>query len=792
VRTGVGLAVLVIGLAVVGSVAVQLRAKAEDSHSRLVSIRQTISAELTAGSADTSKSSEEPSKQSPEASENLAISGLSSACQQASELAADVGLPLDLANAITPLSEGFRALPHVGERSAAMISLAAGARSLIDGVQLACDALRPIVQADTQGRDISTAVAALAAQRDQLRLAADKLRTARGTLSQVDTRSLDGPLAGSVLNLAARLPAFAARLELAAELPELLGAEGPRTYLVLGQNKDELRPTGGFIGTAGTVTFVNGRVVARKYGSSALLSVPPDRQVQPPEPLSRYMGAAYWQLSEANWAPDFPTAALQARYFYNLVKDDHIAGVLAVDQNFVALLLEATGPIAVPEYGETVSASTVAERMDHYVHGDEAWLEDEYARKGFLAALFPLLLNRLNEPDPDRLPKLAKLLTGALTEQHLQVWLTDDRAQQALAELGWAGALLPTDSDYLYPVSANLGENKINREVNQELTYSVTADANGLLVSRVTLHISNVRPTLNPAPYRTADYRNYVRFIVPEGSELISADGFDDLSTTASSCGHTVMGGIVIVPPKQDRSVTIIYRLPPRVTQATYSLLVQKQPGAAPYQITVAAPFRPGAPALAELSSTRRFSFTQSGLTSTTAQTPAMQEQFHGPACDVSDAPPALLSSPVAVAIPKIGVQSDVVSLGVEPDGTLEAPKTGDVVGWYLQSARPGQAGNFVASGHLDWNRQPAVFWQLRSLQPGDQIQVVAADGQRYTYSVEWIRSVSAQTTDLDTILGPTTQRLLTLITCGGAFDSITRDYADRVIVRARLDPAHS
>jgi hypothetical protein len=64
---------------------------------------------------------------------------------------------------------------------------------------------------------------------------------------------------------------------------------------------------------------------------------------------------------------------------------------------------------------------------------------------------------------------------------------------------------------------------------------------------------------------------------------------------------------------------------------------------------------------------------------------------------------------------------------------------------------------------------------------------VVGQDGARYRYEVEWSRSVDAWNAPLDQILGPTTQRWLTLITCGGTFNQTTREYSERLIVRARL-----
>jgi LPXTG-site transpeptidase (sortase) family protein len=150
--------------------------------------------------------------------------------------------------------------------------------------------------------------------------------------------------------------------------------------------------------------------------------------------------------------------------------------------------------------------------------------------------------------------------------------------------------------------------------------------------------------------------------------------------------------------------------------------------------------------------------------------------------------PPKELLPPSVLEIPRINVEAPIVELGVEADGGLEAPATGDVVGWYRQSARPGQVGNLVGSGHVDWNKQPAVFWRLHELDPGDKLDLIDTGGVRHTYIVEWVRRFDASGAPLDDILGATARRWLTFITCAGHFDPITRDYTERLVVRARLE----
>lgn len=767
-RALVALAGLVL-LTALGGGAWRVRQVMQDSQGRVAALRQAVS-----GPGDASDRSGGSAAAGPEAVRQV--------CAEAQTLSRDLGPMADLANMAAPAAQVVGKVPQLGDQAAGRLALASASADTLAALRDACEVLDPVVNAPASGTDVSALVAALGAGRDRLRGAAGRLRGAQAQLAAVDPRGLEGSERSIYDGLRDRLPAAAARLVLLAELPGLLGYDGPRTFLVLGQNSDELRPTGGFIGTAGLLTFDQGRLIDRQYGSSFFWDLPPDRRVTPPEPLERYMAASYWQLKESNWMPDFPAAAQQARYFHELTRPDPIAGVVTVDQRLLELLLELTGPIEVPDYGETVTAANVRDRLDYYTHSVPN--DGERERKGFISKLFGLLMDRLNGLPRERVRDLAGVLEQALTAQSVQVWAADDRAQQALANLGWDGRMLSADGDYLYAVSANVGQNKINREVEQEVSYEVSAEPSGRLLGRATVTLRNRRPTTDPGPYPTADLLDYLRVYVPGGSELVSSGGFDGDVTAGPECGRTAFGGYARVTPAGERQLQLVYRLPDRIRQQDYRLLVQKQPGVEPY------PFRlrgfGGSSDVPRMAGPGAFTW-DGGKLATSPWSPIGQNAPTRPTCAVRADAPQFLQPPRELAIPKIGVQASFDELGVQPDGVLEAPKTGRVAGWYRDTARPGQVGNMVVSGHLDWDKQAAIFWRLRELRPGDVVQVTAQDGVRYRYAVDWTRSFDPLNAPLREILGPTPQRWLTLITCGGTFNQITRQYTERLVVRARL-----
>jgi LPXTG-site transpeptidase (sortase) family protein len=305
-------------------------------------------------------------------------------------------------------------------------------------------------------------------------------------------------------------------------------------------------------------------------------------------------------------------------------------------------------------------------------------------------------------------------------------------------------------------------------------------------MGQVSVVLRNQRPTSDPGPYLTADYRDYVRLFVPVSSELLETSGFDSAPTSAAECGRTVFGGLVVVPPGAERRVEFKYRLPSSIQREGYSLVVQKQPGLQAFPFRMTEDGHPQQESAVGLWTHHTVKMTTNGL-SATRWTPSAMSPPSGMSCSVHTDPPRMLAPPASLSVPRINVDAPIESLGIQTDGVLESPSTGQLVGWYAVSARPGQPGNMVMSGHLDLEKRPGVFWRLRELEPGDRLEVRGDDQSQYSYEVEWVREVSATSAPLNDILGPTTERWLTVITCGGPFDARTGEYLSRTVVRARL-----
>ncbi|MFN8535673.1 MAG: class F sortase [Dehalococcoidia bacterium] len=142
---------------------------------------------------------------------------------------------------------------------------------------------------------------------------------------------------------------------------------------------------------------------------------------------------------------------------------------------------------------------------------------------------------------------------------------------------------------------------------------------------------------------------------------------------------------------------------------------------------------------------------------------------------------------PVRLRMPRIGVDTPVKEVGLDTAGELVVPTTGEYAVWYGGSPPPGLTGNAILAGHVDWGGKIAVFFRLKELGPGDQIETVAADGALRRFVVTSNTAYEPAKAPLDRIYGPTSHPAVTLITCGGVFLSDRRDYSLRIVVRGEL-----
>ena len=146
---------------------------------------------------------------------------------------------------------------------------------------------------------------------------------------------------------------------------------------------------------------------------------------------------------------------------------------------------------------------------------------------------------------------------------------------------------------------------------------------------------------------------------------------------------------------------------------------------------------------------------------------------------------PALPAVPTGLSIPSLGVLAPVVPVGLGEDRSMQIPGVSEA-GWYLPGRAPGSpTGSAVIAAHVDFNERPGVFFELRGIQPGAEVVVTDAAGGTHRFVVTERTQVAKDRVPMQELFRTGGDPVLTLVTCGGAFDSGARSYSDNIIVRA-------
>ncbi len=428
---------------------------------------------------------------------------------------------------------------------------------------------------------------------------------------------------------------LADQFKLLSVLPALMAIDGSKNYLLLAQNEDEARATGGFLTGAGLIAVEGGDITNLTFQDANVIDDWRNKPYDfPPEPLYELMGLELFLFRDANFWPDFPTSAENAIRLYEYGQDGapQIDGVIAIDQKFVAMLLAVTGPVHVKELETSLSSSNaLATFRDSWGPGEDQAIADWIPeRKEFLGplaqALHAKLLGDFASLDP---LFLAETMHLAAQQKRLQIYARDPAVARVLQQIGWDGRQeIPASGDYFMFVDTNVGYNKVNALVATAYRYDVELTDDGTAVAQLTVSYShNGTPELAPCdqvfPYSEGItynslmdlcFWNYLRLYVPDGTILLESSRHtlrsgsapvtpiwfeaSDAQLTRDERGATMITNRFVLPPGEQLVSQYRYQLPAVVQgddPAVYRLTVQRQASVDDLALNVQITLPPGA-----------------------------------------------------------------------------------------------------------------------------------------------------------------------------------------------------
>ncbi len=375
-------------------------------------------------------------------------------------------------------------------------------------------------------------------------------------------------------------------------LPALAGYPNASRFLIILQNNDELRPTGGFIGVYGILESRNGAILSIDTDDSYHIDMPASLsdkwKTEAPAPLKKYLKVEKWYFRDSNWSPDWPTAAQNINDVF-LGESAAIGtstlpftGIVAITPDLIGDLLNLVGPIVVRD--QTYDATNFQPLLQYNV--EVAYKDQDISswdRKNIVDELMNELKGRLFKLSADKLGELIKIADNNIAEKNIQTYFLNSSWQGLAREMELSGEMKNPASDYLMVVDANLGAFKSDAVIKKDLSYTVNQNAGGLSAAiRLDYHHEG------GFDWRTTRYRSYTRVYAPLGSRLISLKGVNeataDISVTDDpKLNKTVFGFFWTIEPGTSAGAILSYNLPDKINvqmrAGTYELLVQRQAG---------------------------------------------------------------------------------------------------------------------------------------------------------------------------------------------------------------------
>ena len=385
-------------------------------------------------------------------------------------------------------------------------------------------------------------------------------------------------------------------------VPYLIGKDEPRTYLLMFQNDKELRPTGGFMTAYAIMNVTNGKPQPVSSNDIYNLDNKYSPRIAAPEAIIKYLKGPYLisrnlRLRDMNWSPDFEESM-------NLFSEEakragitEIDGIISVDTEVVVKLLNVIGPVDVPGFGtfstqndERCDCPQIIYELESYadIEGPVVWSQDNpdeiifapsnYGnRKDIIGPLMNTILSHALGQPKEKLPDLFQAAWESVTEKHALFYFLDEKAQEGANGFNIAGRIQEYEGDYLHINDANLGGRKSNLYVTQEVSQIIDVSGDGTVTKTLTITYKN---TQDYDGWLNSVLPNWTRIYVPQGSELVDIQGFEDPGETYEELGKTVFSGGFELRPLGVKQIVVTYKLPMKF-ENSYNIYIQKQAGTA-------------------------------------------------------------------------------------------------------------------------------------------------------------------------------------------------------------------
>lgn len=389
-------------------------------------------------------------------------------------------------------------------------------------------------------------------------------------------------------------------------LPEISGIGKEKNYLLLFQNNNELRSTGGFIGSFGIIKLKDGEMkdffiddvykLDKKYAEAVNSGLTP--YIEPPFPMDP-KSTGNWALRDSNLNPNFPESAKTISDFYEkevrFSEDkkypEKIDGIITITPTVLEEILSIIGPTTLEEYGLTIDSNNLLETIQIEVEAGQDKQKGKNPKEGILSLLKNKILEKISLLGSEENKKILFSVINKLDEKHILLYFNNQEMEGLIKKLNWAGEIkTSTDQDFLMVINNNFGGGKSSLKISELIEQQIKIDDDGSIIKKVDItreHTSDYYmkyfdPWSKQEMWLIGVNSNYMKIYVPKGSILLESSGTENKIDILEENSKTVFGSNFSLSPKQKKTISISYKLPFKIKKEDimeYSLYLEKQPG---------------------------------------------------------------------------------------------------------------------------------------------------------------------------------------------------------------------
>ncbi|MFC1618054.1 DUF4012 domain-containing protein [Patescibacteria group bacterium] len=471
----------------------------------------------------------------------------------------------------------------------------------------------------TFGEDKLDVTDALEKSQAEFAIVADNLAIANENLNSINETALPAEFRDDFVEAKEILTVLGSATEyfqnFSGQFAKIIGADGPRRYLVLLTNNDEIRGSmGGFAGSFIIMDFADGQIKNLEFSDTYEVRGQSNELIVPPRPFRLITGNFEFQDAAGWWMDYAQSAEKSLEYYQHSGVGTTTDGVWTVNSDIIKSLLDLTGPIELEEYGITIDQNNYLSLLENRVESDEARLTGE-PKKVVEDFMNRLLAKIMSEKEVNWLGLLG-VLDQSIRDKNLQMYFIDPELQEFAEQNNSAGTIKDTE-DYLAVFSYNIGGGKTSQDISEKINQVRSIDSQGSMTGEVMI-------TREHRSWEELDEMSRVKNVswfkvaLPANAEILAVDGVEEVypaihepplearpdedvqaieettkwlydgnvSVTEES-GKKVIGYWQGLEPGQNKTVSISYKIPDIIdisndwldNTTSLTSVIQTQPG---------------------------------------------------------------------------------------------------------------------------------------------------------------------------------------------------------------------